>query len=426
MLLTKLLLKCIKTASILFAANFLLGIFITLPGLAMEVVDDQEKVIFHPFNIADTTDIIIRGNPKGFAEVSRDYHAYVCKKGFIMMYIGKHKVDKYRHGFNVYRIKSPIKYSREYYKWTEQEELILLQSLMNDKRQISKIDAYILPCPPLRVSDYHTNAVIDLLHNPEIPIRELELWHTFNADVIETEFFKEQRHALLSRETIFHLIAASISQEIEREAEGQEQTREWAKSIFETKVSPLYLVEREKYIKSDILKKMLTLLDAIKNHDKLQVLKVYCDGLDLIEDEWLETLGKNSILTSLSINPIQIPPFWRGENKLIDYLSTNKTLKNLKLKNVLASFLTQKQFNTLNNTSILTSMSIDATSGLFDDKKIEMVQNYLLTSKTLKKFTIKRLDFEKENHKNFTTACANICKPKNIRLKVPGYSFDMS
>ena len=312
MLSKKFLSKSLKHFSLRLATSFLIGAFLNFPGLAMETNDQEKEFFFHPLAVAEPNDFIIRANPKSFAVASREYHAYVCQKEFMMMYIGKHKVDKYRYRLK-YEAKYATNYSPEHYKWTEAEELSLLQSL--DKRQISKIDDYALPLPPIRVSDYHTDVVLDLINKPEIPIRELELWHTFNTHIAGEKFFYKQGAGGLSKSTIVELIASSRREEIQREVGNEAFSQERLRVIFDTIVSPLYPTEREKYIKPAVLKRMILLLDRIANNKTLQTLKVCCDGLDLIEDELLETLGKNANLTSLSINPTQVPPFWLPYHK---------------------------------------------------------------------------------------------------------------
>lgn len=72
-------------------------------------------------------------------------------------------------------------------------------------------------------------------------------------------------------------------------------------------------------------------------------------------------------------------------------------------------------------------MSIDAESDLFDSRRMAMVQNCLLNTTTLKNFTLKELYYNKvgEKKKNFMTTCTDICKPKNIRLKILDYDHNI-
>lgn len=397
----------LKTISFLFTATIVIGAFLTLPSLGMD--DNQEKEhSFHPFILPpDDTDIIIRGNPKTFAVASREYYAYVCKQGFII-------------------------YCPESYQLTKEEELSQLTSLMNDNRQIS-ID-YILTCPPVGVSDYHTDVIISLLDKSEIPIRELELGHTFNTHIAGTECFHLFDVGPLCKETLFQMNARVLkTMPIMRTAlcykkeeqksifENQEEYESAIakegeyESFFNEKLLGMYPITRTKHIKSEVLGKMISLLDSIAKNDTVKTLNIRCDGLDLIEDELLEALGKNSTLTSLSINPTHFSSHW-GLAPLTEYLSTNKTLKNLTLENVDLRKLNPRQFEGLAKLSILKSLSIDAQMSL-SPQHMEMIQNYLLNNNTCQMMTIKNFHQNQEGARNFVTSCTNACMIKNINLE---------
>lgn len=419
--------KPLKTISLLFTTTFLFGSFYTLPSLAMTAENFDLYAI-----PSKSMNQIIKANPKNFAQSSKDYHVYVCERGFIGMYIGKHKVhgSSYlmkKYGKNDERASNP-----KYYNKTDEEERLQVQSLDGTK---GIFEGYVLP--PLYMNDICPDQVISLLNNPAIAIKELKLRTILKVCYDGDNFFEPAKNgALQYKIMLMYKIAETMASEMHHKTMHVNYTDEEIEQVPQNELYfpnilriprlkkmllERYEVEKISHLNKDCFKNTLSLLNAIENHQTLKTLCISCTPLYLLEDALLESLGKNTNLTSLSINLALVSA--GGQEDFIDYLSNNKTLKNLKLKNLCLGNIRSTRFERLGivlaEKSIPTSMSISG-SGFLAPVHQQMLINYLRNTNgsILQKITLKGFRPTIEGALDFKNSCIDICKGNGIELKI--------